>query len=444
MIASENNLEITVVDAIMGSGKTSAAINYMEEHCDEMNFLFITPYLEEIERIKASCRKCRFKDPKSIGTKLSDLKRLLKHGENIVTTHALFYRVDAEVMELFSKQNYILIMDEVVEVLLPLGITRNDVRMLSESNLISLRPDKFVEWTGPENYTGTFWYVKYYAENKNLIWCEGSDGECDSFCSIMKPDIFKQFKKVVVLTYLFEGSLLKAYLDLYGFKYTYCGVISHNGYFNFGYEVKQCELKNLKSLINIWISDRDGAWVDKTALSYSWLRNRNSNNKKILLLKKSIASFYRSITKTKSHQNLWTTFNHSKKKLTGPGYAKGFEVHNARSTNKHRGRTAVVYAANKFLNPGINSFFLSNGIEIDQDKYALSSMLQFIWRSAIRDGEKIWVYIPSERMRGLFENWLVEVTEASNVNDINRIRGAARKKVITLNGCIKRKCESRQ
>ena len=42
MITSENNIEITVVDAIMGSGKTSAAINYMEEHCDEMNFLFIT------------------------------------------------------------------------------------------------------------------------------------------------------------------------------------------------------------------------------------------------------------------------------------------------------------------------------------------------------------------------------------------------------------------
>lgn len=133
----ENNTKITVVDAIMGSGKTSAAINYMEEHCDEMRFLFITPYLEEVERIKESCKKCRFKDPKSIGTKLSNLKILLKHGENVVTTHALFHKVDIEIMELFSEQNYVLIMDEVVEVLLPLGVTRNDVKMLSESNLIS-------------------------------------------------------------------------------------------------------------------------------------------------------------------------------------------------------------------------------------------------------------------------------------------------------------------
>ena len=166
--------------------------------------------------------------------------------------------------------------------------------------------------------------------------------------------------------------------------------------------------------------------------TYSWFRNRGSNNKKILLLKKCMSSFYRSITKTKSRQNLWTTFNHSKKKLTGPGYAKGFEVHNARSTNKHRDRTAVVYAVNKFLSPGINSFFLSNGIEIDQDKYALSSMLQFIWRSAIRDGKEIWVCIPSSRMRILFEKWLVEVTESTDSNELNRIRGVARKKIITL------------
>lgn len=444
MIASESNLEITVVDAIMGSGKTSAAMNYMEKHCDEMSFLFITPYLEETERIKASCRKCRFKDPKSIGTKLSDLKKLLKHGENIVTTHALFHRLDQEVMDIISAGNYILIMDEVLEVFLTTPVKKSDIDMLIKSSSVVLHNDMTVEWVADGDYDGTFRYIKDCAERGDLNWTEGIEGKCAGFYSIMASTAFNCFKKVFILTYLFEGSLLKAYLDLYGFRYVYYGVSFDSGEYKFTSESEQPVLKKLKDLICIWISDRDSAFVEKTALSYSWFRNRNSNNKKILLLKKNIASFYRSITKTKSNQNLWTTFMHSKKKLTGPGYAKGFEVHNARSTNKHRGRTAVVYAANKFLNPGINSFFLSNGIKIDQDKYALSSMLQFIWRSAIRDGEKIWVYIPSERMRGLFENWLVEITEASSVNDINRIRGVARKKVITLNGCIKRTCESGQ
>ena len=35
-------------------------------------------------------------------------------------------------------------------------------------------------------------------------------------------------------------------------------------------------------------------------------------------------------------------------------------------------------------------------------------MLQFIWRSAIRNGEEIWVYIPSIRMRNLLKQWIEE------------------------------------
>ena len=35
-------------------------------------------------------------------------------------------------------------------------------------------------------------------------------------------------------------------------------------------------------------------------------------------------------------------------------------------------------------------------------------MLQFIWRSAIRDGKEIWIYIPSIRMRTLLKKWIKE------------------------------------
>ena len=37
---------IQVCDAIMGTGKSSAAITYMNEHKEE-KFIYITPYLEE-------------------------------------------------------------------------------------------------------------------------------------------------------------------------------------------------------------------------------------------------------------------------------------------------------------------------------------------------------------------------------------------------------------
>jgi len=48
------------------------------------------------------------------------------------------------------------------------------------------------------------------------------------------------------------------------------------------------------------------------------------------------------------------------------------------------------------------------GVMFDQDKWALSEMVQFVWRSAIRDEKPITLYVPSKRMRDLFINWLSE------------------------------------
>ena len=41
-------------------------------------------------------------------------------------------------------------------------------------------------------------------------------------------------------------------------------------------------------------------------------------------------------------------------------------------------------------------------------------MLQWIWRSAIRDGKPINAYIPSKRMRELLINWMNDFEEESN------------------------------
>lgn len=53
---------IQVCDAIMGTGKSSAAITYMNEHRNE-KFIYITPYLEEAERIKNGCKDMHFVEP---------------------------------------------------------------------------------------------------------------------------------------------------------------------------------------------------------------------------------------------------------------------------------------------------------------------------------------------------------------------------------------------
>ena len=53
---------VRVCDAIMGSGKTSATIGYINAH-PEKKFLYITPYLPEAERIKNNCPQADFVEP---------------------------------------------------------------------------------------------------------------------------------------------------------------------------------------------------------------------------------------------------------------------------------------------------------------------------------------------------------------------------------------------
>ena len=111
------NCEVKIVDMIMGAGKTSSAINYINKSDSDERFLFITPYLDELDRIKEMCASKNFKEPKEMGTKLYGIKRLITNGENIVSTHALFRRFDNEAIDLCRAQNYTLIMDEVTDVI---------------------------------------------------------------------------------------------------------------------------------------------------------------------------------------------------------------------------------------------------------------------------------------------------------------------------------------
>jgi hypothetical protein len=130
-------------------------------------------------------------------------------------------------------------------------------------------------------------------------------------------------------------------------------------------------------------------------------------------LKNSTSNFFKNYTKTKSNENLWTTFKNYQNLLCGKGYAKGFLSSNTRATNEYRNRIAVAYLVNKFFNPYIKNFFVQQGVKVDEDAFAISEMLQFIWRSAIREENEIWVYIPSRRMRNLLEKWIDDTSKVA-------------------------------
>ncbi len=68
---------------------------------------------------------------------------------------------------------------------------------------------------------------------------------------------------------------------------------------------------------------------------------------------------------------------------------------------------------NRYLDHSYQLFINQNNIKLDGDQNALSELIQWIWRSRIRNFEDIEIYIPSFRMRNLLKKYLgIEVEKS--------------------------------
>ena len=79
---------------------------------------------------------------------------------------------------------------------------------------------------------------------------------------------------------------------------------------------------------------------------------------------------------------------------------------NAVATNDHKERKYLAYLVNVYEHPNITIWFNDHGIKLNGDAYALSQMLQWFWQSAVREGNRIKIYVPSKRMRQLLTDFL--------------------------------------
>jgi hypothetical protein len=225
-------------------------------------------------------------------------------------------------------------------------------------------------------------------------------------------ETFRAFRDIYILTYMFNAQTQKYYYDYYGITYKKLYVSGDSvDTYNFTSKEITYQVPDYSKLIHICDNEKLNRIGDAdTALSKTWYI-RNKNNQLIKQLKNNTTNYFRNYIKSKSNENLWTTFKDYKEAVSGKGYSKGFLSSNVRATNEYRDRNTVAYLINKFFNPCVSNFFTQHGVEIDDDAYAVSEMLQFIWRSAIRDGKEIQLFIPSSRMRNLLIKWINNVNK---------------------------------
>lgn len=406
------NCKCYIVDAVCGAGKTTAVINMINESDEEQKYLYITPFLDEVKRIKESCPQKHFKTPKfeNGGTKLDNIKKLLAKGENIVSTHALFQKFDNAVMEIIRLNNYTLVMDEVAQVVDDFPITQYDYDNLTNTYVDIEEDTKQLVWRKEyEDYKGEFDNYKRLCELGSLVHY---GGEKKLMVWLFPIKCFNAFDNIYILTYMFKSQLQSWYYDYYGLPYEFLSVDGNSldTYHLIPYEKDKNYIKyDYSKLIHILDNEKMNRIGELDySLSSTWYERNINEDIIIKNLKNNMVNYFRNICNSSSKDNIWTTFKEYQYKLKGQGYSKGFIPVNSRATNEYKDRFNIAYPVNRFLNPYVKNFFTSNNIEINENGWALSEMLQFIWRSAIRDGKEINVYIPSKRMRNLLKAWIEE------------------------------------
>ena len=113
-----------------------------------------------------------------------------------------------------------------------------------------------------------------------------------------------------------------------------------------------------------------------------------------------------SSTCSKSYLKMWTTYDNCKDIIKGYGFTRRF----AKMWDPSFQPTEsiyLVYLANNYLPPKVSNCGLSN------DQYALSILLNFMGRSAIRNEKEIRIYIPSFRMRRILNQWIEKNSKTS-------------------------------
>ena len=202
--------KITVFDRIMGTGKTTSWIQNIKNN-PSRKFIYVTPFLKEVDRIKLELPN--FKIPvkeKGEGKKQNHFLELIKQKERILTTHSLFRELQIADNTLLNE--YVLILDEVLEVVELIDIKKRDVLMLfndgiitTDNNIVSILDTDYNSSNGEfyERLQRTKYGNVTFRDRESLVW-------------LFNIDIFLALDKVVILTYKYLDSILDYYFRMHG------------------------------------------------------------------------------------------------------------------------------------------------------------------------------------------------------------------------------------
>lgn len=429
-------MAVKVIDAIMGTGKSTAATNYINEQCASRKILYVTEYLPEAKRIALACPQAHMEEPtekKSVAgrTKTQHFRELVTAGANVSCSHALFRWCPQDILDGLREQNYIVIIDEVMDIFEDADVTMGGIDfMVAAEALIRTELDESGDIVRYDLNPGKNFQVKELLplfnklgrqpilQIKEIEERKNAKAKLYSKQWMLPKELFEVSDDIFILTYLFDGSPLRSFLQINEIPVEHWCVTKRDGRLTFGSNDPYIPeyVHDIKNKLHICRNEKRNAIGDKyEALSVNWFKRERKPAKKAKLeeLRTNIRWFMRDckeVPKHKASERMWTCFKQGSKHIVDDGYTRADVPFNKRATNEFRNRKVLAYCANVFAKPGLKKFCELYGVTYNEDEFALSTLVQWIWRSAIRDGEEVWLYVPSSRMRNLLDAWLDEVS----------------------------------
>lgn len=443
-------------------------VKYIKQNNPTQKILIVLLYHKEISRYSSELTKYGnfFSISESITYKKGALEKALKNNKDIICTQALFL----EHSELFQSNcnDYILIIDEVInsaiqQVQLPTyeileksdnenktklttyKFTSNDIDIMLEQKILLVSEDNLIHWNNEYNKESIYNLLKDFFSNSTIYLQQSinynSENTKYAFIKTIPIELFETFQDIYILTYLWKAQIMKYYFDMNNISYRYLEPIeiftAESLSFQFqiankdsNFDTDKLFKANAKELINMPTVEKKQLYSyinsNKKAvnLSYSFYTTQiqeEQNHIVLTQLKNNIKNVIENIFKLpiKERRIMWTIYKEYTDLIVKKQFDKpkcrhlnidNFVSISSKGTNDFADRNILIYLVDRYINPVLKNFINSKcqkmNIEFDENLYSLSELIQWIWRSQIRNSKPIYLYIASLRMFNLFNDWL--------------------------------------
>lgn len=429
---------VTIVDRHMGSGKTTGIIASIKQH---RKCLVVVPLLSEVNRIikgsgvpiyqpigagNTDALPPDYPLPGKCNTKRDSLRALVEAGHNVVCSHELFSALGSIAQEGLLADYHVLI-DEVLnvaEVKTEITQTKRTTigpdpdtgwrELYLDEGFISICPDTgrinpTDKWRGlVEKLAGNLSQVMFHAAEAGRLYTDQAGLGKDIIMSELPPALLLNCRSIRIYTYMAEGSFMAAYMRRHGIKYS----TEFDPVEDAQFRKRARELVTVHSMPRLKDVPFSYSAQDKEARK----RNPGSIVSQALYRAQRTEGELKGVDKDKimltCAKACWYAKGNDRLGRAGV-FSQGSRLfdgahwvpNTTRGTNDYAHCSHLVYLWDQHANVNV-SRFLGVDDERHRDLYAVSELLQWVWRSRVRRGEPITLFLPSTRMRKLWARWL--------------------------------------